>query len=183
MLESFNLVQMVQGVVLYPGLASFFPLALFSFINEILAFFPYALVLAGQLLFLRGPFDIALTAKLLVYVGVPVGLGGSLGALPLYALAYFGGKPTINKFKKYLRFSWDDVERINQRFKGEWYDEAVFLLLRSIPLVPAFPVSIAGGILRMRFLPFFVLTTVGFIIKVMITLLIVGMGVHGLSQL
>lgn len=180
---SLNFVQAVQNVVLDPQIGSSFPLFVVSFLNELVALFPYSLVLAGQLFFLEDSLTIAMLAKLLVFVAVPVGLGSSLGTLPIYTLSYYGGKPAINKLEKYLRFSWHDVEKVSDKFQGKWYDEVVFLLLRTIPVLPSFPLSIAAGIFRIRFWPYFVLTTVGFVIRMMLTILVVGVGVESLSQI
>jgi membrane protein DedA with SNARE-associated domain len=180
--ETLGFVQAVKNVVIDPSTASIWPLFLSSFLNDLVGIFPYALALAGQLLFLKGTFTVALMAKLLVFVAVPVGLGSAFGSLPLYAAAYFGGKPAINKFQKFLRFKWEDVEKINARFKGTWYDDAIFLLLRCTPVLPSFPLDVAGGVLRMGFWPFFVLTAVGSIIRMMVTLVVVGMSMHSLSQ-
>jgi len=177
-----NFVHLVQSVVLDPGVGGVLPLLLFSFVNELIAVLPYAVLLAGQLFFLQDSLTIAMLTKLLVFVAVPVGVGGSLGILPIYLLSYFGGKPMINKFKRYLHFSWEDVEKVNIYFQGKWSDEIIFFLLRTIPVFPSFPLSIAAGIFRMRFLPFFVLSTVAFIIRIMLTLLIVGVGVEGISE-
>lgn len=180
--QSLSFIKVVQDVVLDPNLSNATALFFASFLNELIALFPFAVVLAGQLLFIEHSFSIAMIAKLLVYVALPVGLGSSLGVLPIYILTYFGGKPAINKLQKYLRFSWHDVEKVQKRFKGEWYDEILFLALRVIPVLPSFPVSIAAGILRMKFMPYLVLTTVGFIIRMMLTLLVIGMGMQSLSQ-
>ena len=181
--DYFDFVKLVQDVVLDPQMASALPLALISFVNELLAVFPYVVVLAGQLFFLQDSLTVAMLAKLLVFVAVPVGLGGTLGVIPLYFLSYYGGKPIINKYHKYLRFKWEDVEKVNGYFRGRWYDEVVFLILRTIPVFPSFPVTIAAGVLRMRFMPYLVLTMVGLIVRMMLTLLIVGVGVESLSQI
>ena len=181
--HSLNFVKAVQDVILEPGVSSFWPLFIASFLNDLIGVFPFALVLAGQLLFLDEPITIALAAKLLVFVAVPVGLGSALGSIPLYALTYFGGKPVIEKYHKYLRFSWQDVEKVHQKFKGVWYDDVIFLLLRCLPVLPSLPLDVAAGILRMRFWPFFVLTAVGSIIRMMITLAAFAIGLSGLSQL
>jgi membrane protein DedA with SNARE-associated domain len=172
----------VQSVVTNPGPGSIWPLFISSFLNDLIGIFPFAIALAGQLLFLKGAFSVALAAKLLVFVAVPIGIGSAFGSIPLYAASYFGGKPTINKFQRVLRFKWEDVEKVNQRFKGTWYDDAIFLLLRCTPVLPSFPLDVAGGVLRMGFWPFFVLTAVGSIIRMMITLLVVGMSMHSLLQ-
>jgi membrane protein DedA with SNARE-associated domain len=180
--QTLDLLQAVQDVVLNPTFGTAVALFLISFLNELVAIFPFAVLLAGQLLFLQSGVSIALFIKLLLFVALPVGLGSALGVIPIYVLAYFGGKPAIEKFQKYLRFSWGDVEKVTSRFKGEWYDEVIFLLLRSIPVLPSFPVSIAAGILRMPFVPYLSITIVGFVIRMMLTLLVIGMGMHSLSQ-
>ena len=180
--QTLDFIKIIQDVVLNPNLGSALILFFLSLVNEIVAVIPYALVLSGQLLFLEDSLNIAMLTKLLVFVAVPVGVGSAIGSLPVYVLAYFGGKPLIEKYHKYLHFSWRDVEKMGAHFKGEWYDEIIFLILRSVPILPSFPISIAVGILRMRFLPYMVLTTVGFIIRMMLTLLIVGVGVETLSR-
>lgn len=183
MISTFHFVELVKTTVIDPAPASFLPLFIFSFLNDLIGIFPFALVLAGQLVFYKGAFTLALWMKLMVFVALPVGLGSALGSVPLYLLAYYGGKPLIKKWRKVFRFSWEDVEKVSQYFKGVWYDEVVFLGLRCAPILPSIPVDIASGILRMRFTPFFVLTVVGSIIRMMVTLLAVGMSLHGLSQL
>lgn len=180
--HTIGFLDVVQDMVLQPNFGSALILLFTSFLNELIAIFPYAVVLAGQLVFLEGDLSTAVLAKLLVFVALPVGIGSALGVIPIYVLSYFGGKPAIQKFQRYLKFSWSDVEKVSNRFTGEWYDEVIFLLLRSIPILPSLPLSIVAGIIRMRFVPYFVLSLVGFIIRMMLTLLVVGVGVHGLSQ-
>ncbi len=181
--QSLDFVYAVQGLIIHPNVGSIVPLFISSFLNDLIGIFPFALVLAGQLLFLEVPFSLVFVVKLLVFVAVPVGVGSALGSIPLYVLAYFGGKPVIEKCHKYLHFSWQDVEKVKHYFKGTWYDEIIFLLLRCIPILPSIPLDITAGILRMRFLPFLVLTVAGSIIRMMLTLLVVGMSIQGLSQI
>jgi len=178
----FNLIQMLQNVVLHPNLVSASVLFVVSLINELFAVFPYNIILSGQLLFLEGSISIVVFAKLFFFVSVPVGVGTTLGSLPFYGLAYFGGKPAINKFGKYIKLSWEKVERVESKFKGLWYDEILFLALRSIPLLPSFPVNVAAGILRMRPAPYIVLTAVGTIIRITILFLFIGIGIEALTQ-
>lgn len=178
-----HFVEAVHGLVTNPGPASVLPLFISSFLNDLIGIFPYAIALAGQLLFLDEPFTVALAAKLLVFVALPVGIGSALGSIPLYLMAWFGGRPLINKCQKVLRFKWEDVEKASRYLNGTWYDEVVFFLLRCTPILPSIPMDLAGGLFRMPFMPFFVLTAVGSIIRMMITLLVVGLSMHGLSQL
>jgi len=180
--QTTDFIDLVEELVLNPNLGSAIILFFTSFLNELVAIFPYAVVLAGQLIFLEGDLSTAFLTKLLMFVAVPVGIGSTLGVIPVYALAYFGGKPAIEKLEMHLRFSWNDVEKVSKRFTGQWYDEVIFLLLRSIPILPSLPLSVAAGVLRMRFAPYLVLSLVGFIVRMMLSLLVVGVGVHGLSQ-
>ena len=183
MQEALNIIYLINDVVLKPDLWSALIIFIFSFVNELLGVLPYALILSGQLIFLTDNLSVALLAKLLVFVAVPVGIGSTLGTFLLYGIAYWGGKPAVGKLERYLRFSWTDVERVSSRFKGVWYDEIIFLILRSIPVVPSFPLTLAAGFFRMRFLPYFVLTVVGLTIRMMLTLLIIGFGASGVSEL
>lgn len=174
--------QVVQDMVLNPNLDNSIILFFSSFLNELLGLFPYAVVLSGQLVFLDGSISTALFSKLFVFVAIPVGVGSALGTIPVYLISYIGGKPAIHKWGRHLRFSWSDVEKVNSRFSGAWYDELVFLLLRCLPVLPSLPLNIAAGVLRMRFLPYLILTTVGFTIRMILTLLIVGLGTESLSS-
>lgn len=183
MQQALDLLYLINDVVLRPDLASAVIIFIFAFVNELIAVIPYALILSGQLIFLTDTPTLGLLAKLLVFVAVPVGLGSTLGSLLLYGIAYFGGRPAVSKLERYLKFTWEDVERVNTRFKGMWYDEVVFLVIRSIPIMPSFPLTIAAGFFRMGFLPYIVLTVVGFTVRMMLTLIIIGVGAGGVSEL
>lgn len=183
MQEALNILRLINDVVLEPNITSAIIILIFAFANELVAVVPYALILSGQLIFLDDTLSLALLAKLLVFVAVPVGLGSAIGTIPFYLLAYFGGKPVVNKFHKYLRFSWHDVEKVSARFTGVWYDEIIFWVLRMVPVVPSLPLSLTAGFFRMRFWPYFVLTAVGLTVRMVLTLLLVGFGVGGLSGL
>jgi len=179
---SANIVQVIQDMVLRPDLTSAFTLLTSSFINELFPVSPYSIVLSSQMLFLKGPLSFALITKLLLLVSIPVGIGTALGALPVYGVAYLGGKPAIEKLGKYVWLSWNSVEKVESRFKGSWYDEVVFLILRSIPLIPYLPITVAAGIMRMPLIPYFFLTSIGATIRMMIMFMIVGLGVEALAQ-
>ena len=183
MQEALDVLKVINDVVLEPNLSSALVILLFAFANELIVVVPYALILSGQLLFLNDGLTLALLAKLLVFVAVPVGLGSALGTIPSYLLAYFGGKPVVKKYHKYLHFSWDNIEKINTRFKGVWYDEIIFLFFRIVPVIPSLPFSLVAGFFRMRFWPYFILTAVGLTVRMLLTLLIIGVGVGSLSDL
>lgn len=178
---SSNFIQIIQNVVLHPNLASALALLFLSIVNELAVFLPSAVILSGQLLFLQGPLSIAVFIKLLLFVAIPVGIGAAIGSSLVYGLAYFGGKPAIEKFGKYLHLSWQDIEKVESKFKGSWYDEILFLVLRMIPLLPSFPVSAAAGVLQMSPAPYFALTAVGLTLRMMIMFVFVGLGMGALA--
>lgn len=178
---SSDIAQTVQDVVLHPNFASALTLLAASFVNELFAVLPYVVVLSGQLLFLKSSISTVLIIKILLFVAVPVSIGTTLGSFLTYSLAYFGGKPAINKFSKYLHFSWKNVEKMESRFGGTWYDEIIFLCFRSVPFLPSLPLNIMAGILRMRLAPYIVLTLGGTLIKVIIMFMLVTLGVIGMT--
>jgi len=178
---SSNFIQLIQDVVLRPNFASAVVLFVVTLINESFSVLPYSVILPGQLLLLEGPLSTFVFVKLSLFVAVPVGLGAALGSLPIYGLAYFGGKPAIERFGKYFRVSWNGIEKMESKFKGSWYDEILFLILRSIPLMPSLPINAAAGILRMRLAPYLVLTVAGNIIKMLVMFMFVGFGVEVLA--
>jgi membrane protein YqaA with SNARE-associated domain len=178
---SADFIQALQNVVLHPDLGSALTLLVVSIVNEILSVVPYAIILYGQLFFIKEAFSVDLATKLFLYVAIPVGVGSTIGSLPFYLLSYFGGKPAIEKFGRYVRLSWLQVERVAIKFKGSWYDEVIFLALRAAPFMPALPVSIAGGILRMRPSSFILLTLAGFVIRMVIMFAFVGISVEAIA--
>ena len=178
---SLDLFQVIQDMVLKPDLASAFIIFWFSFLNELVALLPYVTVISGQVLFLNSHLSFTLLSKLLFLIAIPAGIGGALGSLLTYSVTYIGGKPAIDKFGKYLRLSWSDVEKVTVKFKGAWYDELLFLALRSIPVLPSLPVNLAAGVLRMRPMTYFILTLIAFIIRMMIMFIIMSAGAEVLS--
>lgn len=179
---SLDFIQAIHNVVLRPDLTTASVLFVASFINELFALLPYHIILSGQLFFLEGNISVPLFAKLLVFVAVPVSFGATFGSLLTFGLTYFGGRPAIEKFGKYVRLSWVSVEKWILRLKGVWYDELLFLLIRSIPLLPSLPINVAAGIIRMSIIRYLLLTFIGTLIKVMIMFALVALGLFGLAQ-
>lgn len=176
-----NFTELAQSIVLYPNLASVFALFSTSFVNELFGLLPYSVVLSGQALLIDAPLLVPIISKLVVFVAIPVGAGTAFGSLLIYGLSYLGGRPGIEKFGKRFRLSWDNVEKVKSVFKGTWYDEILFLALRSMPLMPGLPVSAAAGILRMRFAPYLALTALGTAVKIVVTFIVVGLAASAVA--
>lgn len=175
-----RIIEVAQSVVLDPTLASAVSVFFVALVNEFLSIFPLGVILAGQVAFSSKTLSLVLISKLFLFVAVPVGVGVAIGSLFIYSIAYLGGKPVIDRFGKYLRFSWKDVERMEKKFKASKYDELLFLGLRSMPFFPNVPVTAAAGILRMNLVPFLVLTAIGTTLRVMLMMFLAWVGFSGL---
>ncbi len=103
---------------------------------------------------------------------VVAGVAGSLvGAWIAYAIGYYGGRPLILRWGRYLLFDADDLHRTEGFFAK--YGAAASLVGRVVPVVRSL-VSFAAGVGRMPLLPFTVYTVIGS--AVWVTFL-VGVGV------
>ncbi len=108
------------------------------------------LPLAGYEVF-RGNLTFALTV-------LAATAGSLIGALILYAVGRYGGRPAVDRWGRVLRVSHADVDRAERWFDrwGDW----IVLLSRMVPLVRSV-VSIPAGILEMSVPRFILLTTIG----------------------
>ena len=177
-----DLINILKSLVLDPSLNGAFAIFVIALINEITGIFPIGLAIAAPLLFLNSAVTPLFYMQLLVFVSLPFALGNTISSLLVYWLAYAGGKPAIDKWGRFLRFSWDDVESVKKKLHGSWYDDGIFLILRSIPFLTSLPINIAAGIVRMRLINYIVITFLGTVIKMMITLGLVLYGVLGYSH-
>lgn len=163
-----DLITQLYETVGYVGLA--FWVALESVIvpipSEIVLPFAGFLVGAGTALepITGAPWSFVLT--------VVAGTAGALiGAWIAYAIGYFGGRPLIVRWGRYLLFDEDDLHRTEAFFAR--YGAAASLIGRVIPIIRSL-VSFAAGVGKMPILPFTVYTVIGS--AVWVTFL-VGMGV------
>jgi membrane protein DedA with SNARE-associated domain len=85
-------------------------------------------------------------------------IGSLIGALVAYAIGYYGGRPLIVRWGRFLRITHDDLDRTDAFFARHGTKAAFFG--RWIPVVRSL-VSFAAGIARMPLLPFIVFTTFG----------------------
>lgn len=155
-----ELILQIQSVVVQHGALGVF---LATLLEEIIAPIPSPLVpmMAGFFLLpVYGTFlEVAWQGALII--AFPVVLGITLGSLAVYSLGYFGGKPVIDKSKKWLGLSWKDVEKIENRLVRGYGDEVVLFVLRLIPIVPGVAISGFCGIVRYPLKNFLVVTFFG----------------------
>jgi membrane protein DedA with SNARE-associated domain len=84
--------------------------------------------------------------------------GSITGSWISYLIGYYGGRPLINKFGRYLLLDHHDLD-ITERFFIKFGSPAIFVA-RFIPVVRHL-ISIPAGIGKMRGLSFTIYTTVG----------------------
>jgi membrane protein DedA with SNARE-associated domain len=94
----------------------------------------------------------------LIAAGIFGAIGSTLGALGVYWIARWGGKPFIRRYGKWVLISNKDVETAN-RFFDRWGTWAVFFG-RMVPLVRSL-VSIPAGVVEMPVWRFTVYTFLG----------------------
>jgi membrane protein DedA with SNARE-associated domain len=85
-------------------------------------------------------------------------VGCTVGSVVNYALGYYGGRPLVEKYGKYIMINRGDLERADRWF-ARWGDWTAFLS-RLLPIVRTF-ISFPAGVARIRFWSFTVLTFVG----------------------
>lgn len=172
-----DVARIMYDAVLNPGLLSALWIFVIFILGEAVAFLPMLMVLTSPVIFLKGSLTFVLITKIFLLVALPVGLGVSIGSLWLYGLAYWGGRPAVEKFGKYLYISWNDVEKMEERLKNSRYDEGLLLGLRIIPFLPTLPVSVAAGFLHMRVWPYLIYTAIGMTIRTMLMVVMIALGV------
>jgi membrane protein DedA with SNARE-associated domain len=98
-------------------------------------------------------------------------VGSVLGAWIAYAIGYFGGRPLIIRWGRYLFFDEADLHRTEAFFVK--YGVAASLVGRVVPVIRSL-VSFAAGVGKMPLVPFTIYTIIGS--AVWVTFL-VGLGV------
>jgi membrane protein DedA with SNARE-associated domain len=90
--------------------------------------------------------------------GLMGGLGCLIGSMASYALGYYGGRPLVEKYGKYIMIHPNDLVRADKWF-NRWGDWTAFIS-RLLPIVRTF-ISFPAGVTRIRFWSFSILTFVG----------------------
>ena len=85
---------------------------------------------------------------ILLQIVLPGSIASTLGAYIGYAIGYFGGKPLVDRWEKFLGFSWNDVETLERRFQSGQVKTSIFFL-RALPIFPLSVISAAAGLLRL----------------------------------
>ena len=120
---------------------------------------PLIIMGAGALLIQPGLTWAGALLPILTKVVLPGAVASTVGAYFAYGIAYWGGKPAINRFGGFLGFHWEDILKIEKRLAGR--AGAMIFVLRALPIVPLSLISATAGILRLPVTAFSIWTFAG----------------------
>ena len=119
-------------------------------IESVIVPIPSPLIIMGAGFVLINP-DLSFAQALLpivLQIVLPGSIASTLGAYIGYAIGYLGGKPMVDRWEKFLGFSWRDVEALERRFQSGRVNTLIFFL-RALPIFPLSVISAAAGLLRL----------------------------------
>lgn len=108
---------------------------------------PLIIMGAGALLIEPGLTPAGALAPILLRIVLPGAVASTLGAFFAYGIAYWGGKPLIERLSSFLGFTWEDVLGMERRLEGR--TSLMIFLLRALPIMPLSLISAAAGVLRL----------------------------------
>jgi len=85
-------------------------------------------------------------------------LGNLMGSIAAYLVGFYGGRPLIEKYGKFILISHHELDLVDNWFKK--YGGISVLFSRMLPAVRTF-ISLPAGIARMPFFKFCLYTTLG----------------------
>ncbi len=163
-----QLVVYIQSLIAAYGAWGVF---LATMIEEIIAPIPSPIVPLAAGFFLITPELTSLAhvlVKIFFVIAIPVTTGIAIGSACVYAIGFFGGKPLLDRTKKWLGFGWEDVQKVETRLRKGKKDEWVLFFLRMIPIVPGVAISGLFGIMRYPFYKFITITILGAFLRAFI---------------
>jgi len=101
-------------------------------------------------------------------VSLPYSIGAVIGTGLVFYITYFGGRPLIDKFGKYIGISWKLIEKVRADFQKTIADELFILIAVIIPVVPVSLISAFSGGFRFKPAKFFPIMFLALIIRAII---------------
>lgn len=138
-----------------------------SVLEEVIVFIPSSIVQSGAGFFLLSgnTFSFLSVLKLIGYVVLPATVGVTLGSLPVYAIAYYGGYPALRKWGKYFLIKESYIIKAEAIAKQDRHIIVSMALLRIIPIIPSSVASALSGLMRMRIIPYLISTSGGVFVR------------------
>lgn len=85
---------------------------------------------------------------IVLQIVLPGSVASTLGSYIGYGIGYFGGKPMVDRWERFLGFRWNDVAAMERRFQSGRINTSIFFL-RALPIFPLSVISAAAGLLRL----------------------------------
>lgn len=82
-------------------------------------------------------------------IALPASIASVVSSYFVYAIAYYGGKPVIQRYGKYLDLEWEEVKQLERHFGGD-REKYLVMVFRAIPIVPLSLISGAAGLFQME---------------------------------
>ena len=132
-------------------------------LEEVLIPIPSPLVIMGAA-FILIPADLAFwdaVREIFFVIVIPASIASTIGSFFTYGIGYYGGRPLITKFQKFLGISWLQIEKTEKRFEKGKKVWTTIAILRAIPFFPIALVSLTSGVLRLSWKKYAVATFLG----------------------
>lgn len=175
------MISFVESWIMQTGPLAVLGFFIGGFIEEVFLPVPTPLLLLGAMFFNNEPVTIITFAKAVSLVILPISMGATLGSLLFFGAGYAGGRAAIDRFPKWMKISWQDVEKIRIKLSTRRSDELALFVLRCVPFGPTKIPNVAAGIVRMNPYIFTTLVFVGTMIR--ISLLFSGLLLFGSALL
>ena len=85
-------------------------------------------------------------------------IGNLIGSIAAYALGFYGGRPLLEKYGKYILISGEEIKKADDWFKK--YGNFSIFISRMLPVIRTF-ISLPAGVARMPFWKFSLYTFLG----------------------
>ena len=129
---------------------------------------PFVPLSAGFLMFPPTADVAAVLMQTAVLIALPVAVGVGIGSSAVYAIGFYGGRTLIERWQKFLGFTWRDVEHVETRLTSGAGDEVILFAMRILPVIPGVAISGFCGIVRYPFRKFITITLVGSFIRALL---------------
>ncbi len=126
---------------------------------------PLITMAGGFLLITKEQPLLSALGEIFLKITLPYSIAAVLGLGIVYFIAYFGGKLLIEKFSRFIGFSWQNIEHLQKKFKGTWHDDLLIFILRAIPVIPISIISGVAGAIRMPIANFYLASALGILVR------------------
>jgi membrane protein DedA with SNARE-associated domain len=132
-------------------------------IEEVIVPIPSPIIpMAAGALIIRAETLLPALVEIFFRVVIPASVASVISSYFVYGIAYFGGKPVLEKWGKYLDVSWEEAQELEEKFVGgnEKYYVALF---RAVPVVPLSLISGSAGLFRVDWKTYGIWSFIGMI--------------------